>query len=144
MSGVRLVVVDNRIPLLRRELADLARAWPERIAKLHRVHAQDEAPVGTEVYIDPEGHEHPGWLRDSIDELALPGPGHAWLVTVHASYGVYVNNGTRHQAANPFWERALSTTMGELEPVTESMTRAMLARVAARSVAGNVAGSAIA
>jgi hypothetical protein len=124
--NLRVRVLYNHLPNVIDGLDRLADDYPERLAKLHIVHHQEEAPVGREVYTDAEGHEHPGWLRDSAD--AIPLPGGEWLTTVHAFYGVYVNYGTRHMAANPFWERATLRTEREAEPLADAMVRAMLQR----------------
>jgi hypothetical protein len=124
--NTRVRVVYNRLPNVIDGMDRLADEYPERLARLHVVHHQDEAPVGREVYTDQEGHEHPGWLRDSA--YVVPLPGGESLITVDAFYGIYVNNGTRHQSANPFWERATLRTEHEAEPLAEAMVRQMLAR----------------
>jgi hypothetical protein len=130
--GLSMRLTDNHVPALMRGLDWLADAWADNMAYSLRDHAQREAPVGREVYTDEEGHEHPGWLRESIDVLPLPGPSHPWLVTVHAFYGIYVNNGTRNMAPNPFWDRAVFRAELEGDDLLDWSTRQWLLRAGVR------------
>jgi hypothetical protein len=119
MAGIRISarVTDNHLDDIARQLDWLGSTWCQRMAEAQVHHHHAEAPVGREFYTDELGHEHPGWLRDSADNLQLPDGGQ-WVM-VHADYGIYVNNGTRYIAPNPFWDRALLRTEaiaeGELE-----------------------------
>lgn len=115
----------NHLGRLARELGELGRDYAASLAQWQQAHTRQEAPLGREVYTDEQGHEHPGWLRDSVDTIELP-PGDSWLVTVHADYGAYVNFGTRHQAANPFWARAVARTEALMDPMLDTRTRTML------------------
>lgn len=107
----------------------LADSFAYNLATYQEVHHRQEAPLGREFYTDEQGNEHPGWLRDSVDSLPLPGPGHMHLVTVHADYGIYVNNGTRYMPANPFWERATLRTEQEADDLLDRVTRQQFASI---------------
>lgn len=118
----------DRLDNVARGLDNLADAWGSRMATWQEIHHREEAPLGREFYTDEWGNEHPGWLRDSVDSVALPGPIGGYIVTVHADYGIYVNNGTRYIQANPFWERAALRTEREGPDLLDGLTRDMLAR----------------
>lgn len=117
----------NRLDDVARQLDRLGSVWAERMADHHQTHHRQEAPVGREVYVDPEGNEHPGWLRDSLAVTPLP-DGSQWL-QVDAYYGIYVNNGTRYQPPNPFWDRALLRTEALADVELERATAELMARV---------------
>lgn len=61
-----------------------------------QAHAQANAPIDT------------GTLRNSIQARRV-GPA-AWEVTVGADYGVHVEWGTRHMAAQPYLRPAITAT----------------------------------
>jgi hypothetical protein len=121
-------LTQNDLPGVIRGVGWLADAWPQNMAQLQEAHHRQEAPLGQEFYTDEMGNEHPGWLRDSVDSVELPGGG--YITIVHADYGIYVNNGTRNMAANPFWERATLRTEREADDLTDRLTRQALARFA--------------
>jgi hypothetical protein len=122
-------LTENRLPGVIRGVHWLADAWPKHMAGWQEVHHREEAPLGQEFYTDEMGNEHPGWLRDSVDSVELPG-GQGYITVVHADYGIYVNNGTRNMAANPFWERATLRTEREADDLLDNLTREALARFA--------------
>jgi len=124
--SVSLRVTHNDLDAVARGIDWLASAWPYNMATLQEAHHQQEAPLGQEFYRDLDGNWHPGWLRESVDTTELPDGGQ--LTTVWAVYGIYVNNGTRFMAANPFWERATLRTEREADGLTDRLTRQMLAR----------------
>lgn len=70
--------------------------------------AKKNAPVGSDTYTDSDGHEHPGWLRDSIHATRIS-EGH-WVVSIDAEYAVYLEYGTRYMRARPFWRRSIRET----------------------------------
>lgn len=53
----------------------------------------------------------------------VPGPGdkHTAYVAVGASYGAYVNYGTRYQPAQPFWEPAIDAVVPSLNAALEAI-----------------------
>lgn len=106
----------------------LGDAWAYNVAGWQVIHHRQEAPLGREFYTDEQGNEHPGWLRDSADQVPLPGPLGGYLITVHADYAIFVNNGTRYIQANPFWERATLRTEREAPDTLEWATRQWLVR----------------
>lgn len=65
------------------------RTWAANVKRL----AKGKSPVRT------------GFLRDSIDSERI-GPKH-WKVQVGASYGVYVEYGTRYMSAQPYFRPAI-------------------------------------
>lgn len=121
------VHVRSELGTVARGVSRVADSWAEKLATWQEIHHREEAPLGQEFYIDEQGNQHPGWLRDSVDSVPLPGGG--YIVTVHADYGIYVNNGTRYQSANPFWERAALRTEREAPDLLDNLTAEMLARV---------------
>jgi hypothetical protein len=125
---MRMRVDDNHLDSVARGVDWLADAYPYNLADYQVIHHREEAPLGREFYVDEQGNEHPGWLRDSADSVPLPGPDGGYLVVVHADYGIYVNSGTRYIAPNPFWERATLRTEREADDLLERMTHQMLAR----------------
>jgi hypothetical protein len=129
MAAVRFraTVTSNRLPQVARQLDHLGATWAQQMADHHEAHHHQEAPVGQRVFIDAEGNQHPGWLRDSLAVTPLPDGGQ-WL-QVEAFYGIYVNSGTRFQAPNPFWDRALLRTEALADITLEAVTAQMLARV---------------
>ena len=70
----------------------------------------------------------PAGCATRLDSVPLPGPSPSYLVTVHAFYGIYVNNGTRYIAPNPFWDRAQVKTEAEAPLLLDRLTRQMAAR----------------
>lgn len=129
MATVRISarVTMNRLDDVARQLDWLGSTWAERMADHHQTHHRQEAPVGQEIYTDPEGNQHPGWLRDSLAAIELPDGGQ-WL-QVDAYYGIYVNSGTRFQPPNPFWDRALLRTEAMADETLAVATAELMARV---------------
>ena len=121
-------VEENHLGSVAVGVTELADGFAYNLADYQVIHHREEAPLGREFYVDEQGHEHPGWLRDSADSVPLPGPEGGYLVTVHADYGIYVNNGTRFISPNPFWDRAALATEREADDLLDRMTRQMLAR----------------
>jgi Bacteriophage protein of unknown function (DUF646). len=125
---MRARVDENHLQRAMRGYWWLEEAWVDNTATYQKAFHREEAPLGRAVYTDEEGHDHPGWLRDSVDSVPLPGETPSTLVTVHAFYGIYVNNGTRHQAPNPFWDRAQVKTEREAPLLLDRLTAQMLVR----------------
>lgn len=74
---------------------------PKDVAHAVRDVAKVKAPVGDEHYIDSDGNVHPGYLVESIATERITE--NHWRAYVGADYGVYLENGTRYMAAQPFW-----------------------------------------
>jgi len=87
-DGVTIRVVYNRLPALAKGLETKAGRVVAKAALDIQAHAQTRAPVDT------------GNLRASIRAQKV-GPT-SWRVLVGADYGIYVEMGTRHMAAQPY------------------------------------------
>jgi hypothetical protein len=127
---VRASYQDLGLSDVARQLDWLGAAWAEDVAALQVEHHQAEAPIGQEIYRDLDGNWHPGWLRESVVATPLPGGGQ-W-VQVEAVYGIFVNNGTRYMAANPFWDRATMRTELQTEDILDRLMPEFWARTASR------------
>lgn len=90
---VRLRVVFNRFPEIRRGMDAQVGRVVAKAAKDVEGHAKSRAPVDT------------GFLRNSIQ--ADRKTEHHWEVTVGAHYGIYLEYGTRHMTARPYFEPAI-------------------------------------
>jgi hypothetical protein len=86
-------VTKNRFPQLARALVLGARELTEKVAEKGAEFVKQEAPVLT------------GHLKSTV--RAVKRNQHRTDVVVEADYAPYVNNGTRRQAANPFFDRGL-------------------------------------
>lgn len=86
-----------------------AGALPYRFATRVRRYARAKAPVDT------------GYLRSTIQRERLGERAHRVYVGAH--YGIYVNYGTRYQAAQPFWEPAIAQARRDLHRDMKEMFR---------------------
>lgn len=124
------VHVRSELDTVARGVTRVADAWAEKLAAWQEIHHREEAPLGQEFYTDEWGNEHPGWLRDSVDSIELPGGG--YITIVHADYGIYIESGTRYISANPFWSRATLRTEREAPDLLDRLTREALTRAGLR------------
>jgi HK97 gp10 family phage protein len=99
--GVSFTMVRNDFPLLAARLEPRAENLAARMARQAADLARQRAPVKT------------GYLRSSIQSRHLGES--EWEVTVGASYGVYVEYGTRKMAAQPFLTPAFQTIAQRFE-----------------------------
>ena len=96
-DGLRFVVRTNEFPRIARELEPRVERLVAKAAHDIEAGAKRRAPVDT------------GHLKNSI-RAAKVGPMH-WVLMVAADYAVYVENGTRFMAAQPFIGPAIDETM---------------------------------
>lgn len=87
--GFRTRVVLNRWPAIQAHMLMGAEAAVGSAAMEMEAGMKGRAPVDT------------GFLMNSIQARKI-GPAH-WRVTVGAEYGIYLEYGTRHMAAQPFF-----------------------------------------
>lgn len=93
-TDVRTVIVFNHFPQITAALKTKADAIVTRTALDLEGQMKVRAPVRT------------GFLRGSI-QASRVGVAH-WRVVVGADYGLYVENGTRHNAPHPFVRPAIA------------------------------------
>ena len=75
------------------------------------------AAVGDRSYTDPEGHAHPGYLRDSTFVIVEPDGAHGYVLIVgnRAPYAVFIELGTFRSPAQPFLRPAGDAAAGMLD-----------------------------
>lgn len=105
---IHLRVVTNNFPAIRRNIQGGAKAAVAKAARDIEGHAKSRAPVDT------------GFLRNSI--LASMVSTDHWRVAVGAHYGIYVEYGTRHTRAQPYFIPAIEAVLPAF--------RAAMARIA--------------
>lgn len=105
-DGVRITwkVVDNDFPKIIAGMEAKAEQFVAKAAMDIEAHAKSRAPVDT------------GTLKNSIQATRV-GDAH-WRVVVGADYGMYVEWGTVHMAAQPFFQPAI-------QAVTPTFLRAL-------------------
>jgi len=101
-------VRSDRIPEIRRDLRTNAARVVAKAANDIEGQAKSRAPVDT------------GFLKSSIQGRMIT-PTH-WRVTVGASYGAYVEFGTRKMAAQPYFLPAIAA----VAPVYQAAMRRLL------------------
>ena len=87
----------------------------QRLAQAMVRNCREMAPYGWQwgEYTDDHGHDHPGWLKQSIKaERQSVG---VWEVKCYALYGIYVEYGTRHMAAQPFFHPGIQRAKREFK-----------------------------
>jgi HK97 gp10 family phage protein len=96
---VRFKVLENKLPALIKGMEPIARQIVAKAALDIQGHAQQNAPVDT------------GTLKNSIQATQIGGNAASgsisWRVVVGADYGMYVEWGTVHMAARPFFRPAI-------------------------------------
>lgn len=94
-DGVRISwrIVENRFPSIIAGMEAKAEAIVAKTAMDLEAHAKSRAPVDT------------GTLKNSIQATRV-GDAH-WRVVVGVDYGMYVEWGTVHMAAQPFFQPAI-------------------------------------
>lgn len=97
-SGVVWRVIFNDLPKIADQLGIKADVIVRKTALDVQAGAQDRAPVDT------------GYLRGSIRAVRVS-EAH-WRVTVGADYGIYLEMGTRHMAARPYFGPAVRAVRG--------------------------------
>lgn len=85
-----------------RETKKLTDEWASTVVRV----ATAKAPVRT------------GRLKRSIKKTGTKG---GYLITVNAPYAVYVEYGTRHRAANPFFKPAIEAANRQFKPKFRTM-----------------------
>lgn len=88
-SSVHTIVLSNDLGKIADGMEDKASQFVRKAALDIQAGAQVRAPVDT------------GALRASIQAVQASGPLH-WQVRVGVEYGIYVEMGTRHMAAQPY------------------------------------------
>ncbi|MEO1959592.1 MAG: HK97-gp10 family putative phage morphogenesis protein [Paracoccus sp. (in: a-proteobacteria)] len=96
---IKWKIVQNDFPKIAAALLPAARAIVAKTALDLEAHAKSRAPVDT------------GTLKNSIQATQVGGNGVSgsvrWRVVVGADYGMYVEWGTVHMAAQPFFQPAI-------------------------------------
>lgn len=106
MAAVKMTwrVVENNFPKIIKGMEAKAEQFVAKAALDIEAHAKSEAPVDT------------GTLKNSIQATRI-GEAH-WRVVVGVEYGMYVEWGTVHMAAQPFFQPAI-------QAVTPAFLRAL-------------------
>lgn len=106
MATVKMTwrVVENNFPKIIKGMEAKAEQFVAKAALDIEAHAKSEAPVDT------------GTLKNSIQATRI-GEAH-WRVVVGVEYGMYVEWGTVHMAAQPFFQPAI-------QAVTPAFLRAL-------------------
>jgi HK97 gp10 family phage protein len=97
----RTRVVLNRWPAIQANMLMGAEAATSKAAMDMEAGMKRRAPNTTGITPSGFTSESTGFLRNSIQARKV-GPAH-WRVTVTADYGVYLEYGTRHMRAQPYF-----------------------------------------
>lgn len=122
----------NHFPQISEELDTVLSQIVRKTALDVQAHAASQAPVDTgflrnSIYtVTSEGSTYGGAGSPPGDATLLPqvpGPSDKTTayVAVGASYGAFVNYGTRHMAARPFWEPAVDAVRPSFEAALETV-----------------------
>lgn len=111
MTQVRMrwTIRFNHFPRIAAELPAIAERIVAKTAMDLEAHAKTRAPVDT------------GTLKNSIQAFRVA-QGH-WRVVVGAEYGMYVEWGTVHMAAQPFFQPAVVAVSGPFRAALREVTR---------------------
>lgn len=105
---VKWKVIQNDFPKIIKGLEDKADLAVTKAAHDIEAHAKANAPVDT------------GTLKNSIQAIRV-GKAH-WKVIVGVDYGIYVEYGTVHNAAQPYFRPAIQAVRPEFIRALRSLT----------------------